>query len=441
MSLLTKTKDWISQASRTFYVDKDATGSGSGASWTNAYTSIQTAVDTILHDVVLRDEYYIYVRSGAKKTGTADANILNKLHDTGEFPATTTWVGRRVFNIDGTGPGDNWGVISARDSDDQLSIVDQVTGAALDLFPNGNENYVIEPTPYRETLTIHGLNYQELWLLAEYYWRGDCDANVNVGEIVDATADFSNVQVGDRVYVWDLNGAGGRMQNRVVGTVDDISMVGANIVRTNLAVTPTTNWGYTIVRAEWSGSDDGTDAGTARNNIIYMDNARTLRAEGFYLTFADTYAIQGFAYARGYFSAIIMENVDGGIYGLDYCQFDTFYCYIQSTVNQCLVGIVYSALGNFYVGLKGVVGQPITSCDKAGYIELAYFYMGTGTNGIWAGPSAPSSSGNLFWGTIENTVTNGIVAAYAGAVRSAVVTNNAIVPLTPAAAGDPSWCV
>ncbi len=88
-----------------------------------------------------------------KKTGTADFDAANKLHDTGEFLSGAIWVvGRRVFNVtDGT-----WGWVKARDDDDTLSIMD-AAGADLDLFPDGDEDYVIEPAVIKTEPTQYDL--------------------------------------------------------------------------------------------------------------------------------------------------------------------------------------------------------------------------------------------------------------------------------------------
>jgi len=420
----------ISAANKTIYVSKEATGAGDGTSWADAFTTIQAAIDS--HEDAIIHAYTTRVRHGTKKTGTADANVLNKLHDTGEFPATTVWAGRRVFNVSGTGPGNNWGVVSARDSDDQLSIVD-IAGAPLDLFPNGNEDYVIEPTPYRETVYLNSnpatypahFNKGSITIEAEHYWHGNCELNVNVGEIKDTTADFSNVELGDRVFVLDLNGADGRAQDYEVGTVDDISQIGAGIVRTNLAKTPTTNWEYVIVKTEISGSDDGTDGGTARSYCFDLAVIDKVVIDGFYFTFSDDSPVR--LAAVRYFDLLdsIIENCDRGMYIAE----DSFYavsrCFLESTVSPTF--FANSSKGGFSRSALTSVTH-ISVIDSMSRITISYSYFDNGNRGVEA---RAFSYMYLYRNTISANVTTGIYARYNSAVRVLQTTNNAVIPVDP----------
>jgi hypothetical protein len=427
----------ISQVNTDLYVDKEATGAGDCTSWADACTDIQEAVDA-LPDTVIH-AYTIHVRDGTKKTGTADSNVLNKLHDTGEFPATTTWVGRRVFNIGGTGPGDNWGVVSARDSDDQLSIVDQVTGAALDLFPNGNEAYVIEPTPYRETVYLNSLpatNPSKLILgslsiEAEFYFGAICDANAVAGAIVDATYDFSDIEVGDRVFVLDLNGANGRAQNYKLGTVDDVTNAATGTLGTNLTVTPTTNWRYTIVKTEISGSDDGVDSGTARSYLFFAQNSSAITFNGFYGTFSDSICAYMFGGSRNNVSYNIFENCDYGLLGTNYAQLDFFYNYANATQTytyavganrNATVVVRYCALGSY-----DTTGYSLYALVAA-VIESRYNYLFEGKYGVYA---TSGSAVALYRDTIANTHAIGIYAR-SSSVTGTQTTNSGVVPEDPA---------
>lgn len=412
----------VSTADQTIRVDKEATGAGDGTSWVDAFTTIQAAVDSI-EDIILH-VYSLIVRHGTKKLGTADANVLNKLHDTGEFPIATTWVGRRVFNIGGTGPADNWGVVSARDSDDQLSIVDITTGAALDLFPNGNEDYVIEPTPYRETIILSGSAravFNGLQIHAEHYWGADCDAQANVGEIFDADADFSNVEVGDRVFVLDLNGANGRAQNYELGTVDDISQIGANIVRTTLTVTPTANWKYTIVKTEISGSDDGTDTGTTRNYCLSIEFINKIFFYGFYVTLTDAYVARIKHALTIYIQWCICEDCDLGLQIWYESSVRWYYCYGK--------GVSISEIADASAFYSVMVGDTYGfRLRRTTYMESYYNMFDSVTIAV----KVESFSHVYFrYGTILNTCPTGLYARYNGAIETLQSTNNAVAPVDP----------
>jgi hypothetical protein len=146
----TKNIATVSIAAKYIYVDKEAVGTGDGTSYTNAFTTIQAAVDSCPD--IIAHAYTIYVRAGTKATGTANTNTANKLAvSTGPFTGTNAdWVGRRVYNIT-----DNlWGIVKARDDNNTLSVMD-TAGADYDLFPDGNEQYSIEPKPYRETVYLN----------------------------------------------------------------------------------------------------------------------------------------------------------------------------------------------------------------------------------------------------------------------------------------------
>ena len=423
----------VSTANKIIYVDKEATGAGDGTSWADAFTTIQDAVDS-MEDIIIH-AYTISIRDGTKKTGTADANILNKLHDTGEFPAATVWAGRRVFNVSGTGPGNNWGVVSARGSDDQLSIVD-IAGAPLDLFPNGNEDYVIEPTPYRETIYLNSdpasypahLVLGSVTIEAEHYWYGDCEVNVNVGEIKDTTADFSNVELGDRVFALDLNGANNRAQDYEVGTVDDISQIGAGIVRTNLTKTPTTNWVYVIVKTEISGSDDGTDGGTARDYCFNLAIIDKVVIDGFYFTFSDDAPVL-LAAAR-YFDLLdsIIEDCDRGVNVREDSYFAVSRCFFETTVSPTfLVGSSKGGISR--LALTSTNSDHLFVVDSMSRTTISYSYLDNGNRGAEA---RAYSYIYLYRNTISGNVATGIYARYNSAVRVLQNTNNAIIPEDPA---------
>lgn len=423
----------VSTANKSIYADKEATGAADGTSWTDAFTTFQDAVDS-LEDIIIH-AYTIYVRDGTKKTGTADSDVANKLHDTGEFTANT-WAGRRVFNVDdGT-----WGVVDSRESDDQLAIVD-AAGAALDLFPDGDEAYVIEPTPYREQVELNGdpASYPAhvilgtLTIAAEYYWYGDCDAQANAGEILDATADFTNVEVGDRVYVTDYNGANGRMQDYEIGTVDDVSQVGSDIVRTTLTKTPTTNWKYYIVKAEISGSDDGLNGGTARDYCFRLNTIDNIKIYGFYLTFSDSEGLYMMDSRSCNFNYNIIDACDMGI-RTNGGYLDAGYNYILTSTLWCILSVRSAWVTASHCVFGGLSTYVIYASSAV--IELNYFYIFDGGYGVFM---TKLGSMDIFRGTIGAGVDTGIFAKLNSSCERFAVTNSATTPLNPAVSTEGSY--
>lgn len=416
----------VSTANKDIYVDKEAVGAADGTSWADAFIDIQDAVDS-LEDIIIH-AYTIHVRAGTKKTGTADANIVNKLHDTGEFPAATTWAGRRVFNVDdGT-----WGVVSARDSDDQLSIVD-IAGAALDLFPLGTEDYVIEPTPYRETVYLnsnpavnpaHAI-LGSLIIRAEHYAYGACEANVGgAGEITDTGA-FGNIEVGDRVFV--LKHDDGSAAE--LCTVDDISNQ-PNRIGTTGALTPTTNWSYAVVKTEISGSDDGTDGGTARNNVFLLRGIDKVTLYGFYLTWSNDIAVRvRDESSENWAWGIICENCDYGLNVQSGSYLGCLYSYIDGVNALTARDRSYMEARYVYIHGSSVGVSMQIQCN----LYLRYFHIDSGINGI---DTQMADAAYIRTGEITAGVTNGLVANKNSILwKVAGITNNATTPETEADGG------
>lgn len=79
-------------------------------------------------------------------SGTADTNTVDKLVDSGAtFSADGVTAGMIIHNT----TDDTFGIVSAVDSETSISIKADSNGnsAVTDVFPDGNENYVIYATP------------------------------------------------------------------------------------------------------------------------------------------------------------------------------------------------------------------------------------------------------------------------------------------------------
>lgn len=428
----TGTVSSVSTANKNIYVDKEAGGSANGTSWTDAFTTIQAAIDS-MEDIIIH-AYTVYVRDGTKKTGTADENTLNHLVDDASSQFVAGDVGKRVFNItDGT-----WGVVGSFIDAGDLGIVDEA-GAALDLFPAGNEAYVIEPTPYRETVYLNSLPATNpahlilgsLTIRAEHYWYAACDAQANAGEILDASADFSNVEVGDRVMVLDVNGAGGAGQDYEYGTVDDISQVASHIVRTTLTKTPTTNWKYVITKTEISGSDDGLEAGTARDAIIENKMLHYVTINGFLLTFSDLYALEFEGSKLNAVNGCIFDACDYGIRVRGGASIDVYYLLFETTT-MSIVGADLAKAGVFYVVAEGT--STSLFFYRACWSYVRYSFLHNTSKGYRLENGA---HGYIRQTTIHNDVTTGLYARQNSTIKDGgSVINNATTPEDPVGTSD-----
>uniref|UniRef100_A0A6M3L335 Uncharacterized protein n=1 Tax=viral metagenome TaxID=1070528 RepID=A0A6M3L335_9ZZZZ len=413
-----------SKATTPLYVNKEATGAGTGSSYDDGFTTIQAAIDA-LPDILV-NSYTIYVRHGTKATGTADEYSQWRLHDTGAFPSSTTWAGRRVFRSSGTLVGDKWGVVASRVNDDELSIVDWSTGSSYDLFPAGNENYVIEPTPYREKVSVKlPITAAQLYIRGEYYWYASCDEHATTGEIYDSGANFDNVEVGDRVLVMDFNGADGRVQDYDIGTVTSISQAGDDIIATNIPIEPTTGWKYLIVKTEISGSDNGTDPGTARDACFEYDKQqRATYLRGFYMTLTDANVINVVSGVNPlYIQYNFVEHCDRGPRIYDGSIADFMYGYCEADLYAFEVSRL-SYMSGYECVLKSA--SHATYDDLNSFIILNYFYI---DNANRAANLDEGSTIRLFRGTISANVTTGIYARSGSYYNSAYLTNSATTPI------------
>jgi len=415
----------VSTANKTIYVYAEATGDADGTSKANGFTTAQAAWNSL--EAIIAHAYTIIVCAGTKKTGTADENTANHLVDDGNSQFVSGDVGKRVFNV-GTGA---WGVVGSFVDTGDVGIVD-TAGANLDLFPAGTEAYVIEPTPYREQVAVDSKYIiGSVLIRTEFYWQGDCDTQANAGEILDATADFTNVEVGDKIVVLDLNGANGRAQDYEVGTVDDVSQVGSDIVRTTLTKTPTAGWIYTIVKTEISGSDDGLDSGTARNHLFWLTGVDNVDIYGFLLTFSDSWSVRYTNSRNCDLYYFYHENTDMGPGSLDHSQLFAYYGYIEaSTANNWIYGFYSyrrSVALAFYVALEQT-GSAFYAAQQT-HIEAQYCYIDTTRNGMWVDLV---SAGYFNKSTISGNATTGIYARRNSSVLTASTTNSGVTPEDPA---------
>lgn len=419
----------ISNSNKTIYVWSEATGDADGTSKANGYTTIMEAVDS-MPDFIVHD-YEIIVCNGTKKTGTADGTVAGHLQDDTSAQFVAGDVGKRVYNI----TDDVWTVITAYNDAGDVTVND-------DIFAD-TEEYVIEATPYRETVyinsdptnhTAHSFGGQ-LTLRPEYYWYGTCEANAGTGNITDTSANFTSVEIGDKVMVLSLNGASGAADNYSIGTVIDISAAGAGTLGTSVNATPTTNWRYTICKTEISGSDDGITQGD-RSYGIYLIRTQGLTVYGFLITQTGSYAIQAISSSSLSVYGLYFEDCARGVWAVNNTIVGhLYYSYLrvstaiasgagQLSYNDTRYSVLSGGTGSIFYIYRGSTGL------------VNYSYIDDGTYGARVRDVSFCSVYRVY---IDNDVTNGLVADNNSAIQNAGNSNNATIPETPAASSDGAY--
>lgn len=285
-------------------------------------------------------------------------------------------------------------------------------------------------TPYRETFDMDGFSvWGSLTVEGEYYWNGDCEAQATAGNIKDTTADFSEVEVGDVVYVLDLNGANGRAQAYEVSVVDDISQAGSGIIGTDGSSTATTGWDYTIVKTEISGSDTGLDAGTARDNCVLVQSQNDITIRGFYMTFSDVYVVYVENSGNINVDYCIFEDCDRGLgLGMNSVVYsDYVYCDTTADRYSLLIGELSFAYCNYWA-LDTNASYAACLAWRNSACILQFFYIDHANQGVL--------SRDVSWvytlkGTISSNAAIGLQVAYNGVVQTGYVTNSAVDAVDP----------
>jgi len=283
-------------------------------------------------------------------------------------------------------------------------------------------------TPYNEELDFDGFRvWGSLTVEAEYYWQGDCEANVGgAGEITDTGA-FADVAIGDRVLVMDFNGANSRIQNQELCTVDDISDK-PNRIGTDGALKPTTGWKYVIVRTVLSGN--GLD------NLFSFTSMKNITVKGFKLTDATNSNWCSIGYSDNVsLEALILETMGKGGYIF------ASKIYLRDIYLDVDLAGTYGfyASGVSYVyWYHGVISSP----GYCAYLQGNCFWLVDGVyfeNASYGNYLEINVGAYLIRSFIENTVSTGIKVSHNTAVRKYALTNNAATPEDPAGTTDGAY--
>lgn len=132
--------------------------------------------------------------------------------------------------------------------------------AAIDAIPDVAQNVTVivskGSTNYLgDTTTIQKASVKSLTIRGEFYAYEACDANAVAGKVVDASADFSNFAVGDRVVCTKYSGTVGAssIEDYFYATVTEI---GTGYIQTSEATkVPTSGWTYLINQTVFDGDE------------------------------------------------------------------------------------------------------------------------------------------------------------------------------------------
>lgn len=354
-------------------------------------------------------------------SGTSDHSLLTNRDAADQHPVTSIT-----------------GATSKTESDLTLYVYEDATGtgdgsskangftslqAAIDAIPDVSQNVTIivskGSTNYLgDTTTIQKASVKSLTIRGEFYAYEVCDSNAVAGKIVDASADFSHFEVGDRVVCTKYSGTVGasRIEDYFYATIAE---VGSGYVQTSEETKiPTTGWKYLINQTVF-------DASGSTPRVDYTGSS-SVSVTGLCISGGSAYGLQA-AYTYAVTSRCIFTGTNG--------------CLVQSGVvdiRESGIVNIPNAGSALYGGSGGFVrGQNVVFACAAG---------ASGCNGINlqnVGSASVSYAG--FFGFAYASISNAVspvqlsnsyidstctVGALGNLSTLANVTNTAITPIS-----------
>lgn len=229
------------------------------------------------------------LRKTASNTWSLDTNTyLTELSTVGnatnwDTASRPTFTGNalKVLRLNATGDAFEFATVSTdgdyaskTESDLTLYVYEDATGdadgsskanayttlqAAIDAIPDVAQNVTVivckGSTNYLgQTTTIQKASVKSLTIRGEFYAYEACDANAVAGKVVDASADFSDFEVGDRVVCTKYSGTVGEsgIKDYFYATITE---VGSGYIQTSEETkVPTTGWKYLINQTVFDGN-------------------------------------------------------------------------------------------------------------------------------------------------------------------------------------------
>lgn len=167
--------------------------------------------------------------------------------------------------------------------------------AAIDAIPDVAQNVTIivskGSTNYLgDTTTIQKASVKSLTIQGEFYAYEACDSNAVAGKVVDASADFSDFEVGDRVVCTKYRGTVGAsaIEDYFYSTITEI---GEGYIQTSEETkVPTTGWKYLINQTVFDGNNGSTNCITVSSTPIIITGVSHSNSSGRFVSSGDAVA-------------------------------------------------------------------------------------------------------------------------------------------------------
>lgn len=235
-------------ATTTIYVDPDASGSGTGADWTNAYTSLNAMVTGEAGDMS-GDDVVVEVRSSSGTADTTAADITGFSNYTSfviqasgiNKPVMDGYIDTSKYRMTGTAGASNAGLLALSDASIvidglQFETSAQYQGVAVKMVGNNTRvrnSQFLGPDSSSQNYIV-GIYGTGTYYVYNNYIRGQGSSSVSIGVHIDngssPTAVYiENLSVGTSTGT-DQFGSGIRAESGVAGVVyvKNVALFAAN---------------------------------------------------------------------------------------------------------------------------------------------------------------------------------------------------------------------